>query len=158
MTIAAFIVGLAGAVFALLAWLTARQRQPFILKRDGNLVLLTRARRPSVQIRRVFVFGHSQLVTADRASTTEWRALGRDEQLVLSIGASVGGDLVAPVDPSETVTVQYRRIWPWDIDANQGRPNWFRKEPGESKDKREIRREKLDSNHKIWTEWRSSLL
>lgn len=160
MAIASLIVGIAATLFAVLAWLTARQRQPFTLKRDGNLALLTRARRPTVQIRRVFVFGHSQLITRDQAATTEWRILSRDRHLVLSLGESVGGDEVAPVHPSETVTVEYRRVWPWDAVAPRPWLPRRRLGPAGSKAKMMARREKLDSNEKagVWKQWYSSLL
>lgn len=87
MTLAAatLVVGAAAAIFGLLAWLTGRQRQSFTLHRDGNLVRLTRARRPAVQLRRVFVFGRGDLGAADRAGTTEWRTLRRDQSLILDL-------------------------------------------------------------------------
>lgn len=158
-------VGIAASVFALLAWLTARQRQPFILKRDGSLALLTRARRPTVQLRRVFVFGHSQLITADRAATTEWRILQRDQHIVLSLETPVGDEVVS-VHPSETVTVQYRRLWPWDpASPNQWLPLWkilhrYRHKFGDNKNRVSAHRQKLDSKEKtrVWKEWHSSLL
>lgn len=165
MAVMSLVAGIAAAVFALLAWLTARERQPFVLKRDGNLALLTRARRPTVQLRRVFVFGHSQLVTADMAASTEWRILQRDQHIVLSLEAQ-GGEEVAFVHPAETVTVQYRRLWPWDPAApNQWLPPWkllhrYRHKVGNNKNQMVAYQTRLDSdeNARVWKEWHSSLL
>ncbi|MFG1785690.1 hypothetical protein ACGFIU_24925 [Rhodococcus oryzae] len=163
MTVASLVAGVAGAIFALLAWLTSRQRQPFTLKRDGNLALLTRARRPTVQVRRVFVHGHSQLITADLAGTAEWRILSRDAHLILSLGPQVQNDWTIPaVSPSETVIVEYRRLWPWDLEApRRWLPQRYSNGPGENKNKRQVRRAKLDRNdsyQRTWKLWHSSLL
>lgn len=165
MAVMSLVAGIAAAIFALLAWLTARQRQPFILKRDGNLALLIRARRPTVQIRRVFVFGHSQLITADRAATTEWRILQRDQHIVLSLKTTVGEE-VSSINPSETVTVQYRRLWPWDpVSPNQWLPpgkvfHRYGLKVRDNKNQMVAQRKKLDSDEKasVWKEWHSSLL
>lgn len=164
-TVASLLAGIAAALFALLAWLTARQRQPFTLKRAGNLVLLTRTRRPTVQLRRVHVFGHSPLITADAAATTEWRILQRDQHIVLSLETPVGDEAVS-VHPSETVTVQYRRLWPWDpASPNQWLPAWkvlhrYRHRVGDNKNRMLAHRKELDSDGRasIWKEWHSSLL
>ena len=116
LAIGGLVAGLAAALFGALAWLAARQRHPFTIRRDGNHVLLTRAQRPGVQIRMAYVFGHAALPTADQGLTAEWRYLARDAHLVLSLDIldADGKPIAYPVSPHETLTVQYRRVWPWE--------------------------------------------
>lgn len=159
----------AAALFSLLAWIDSRERQPFALRRVGNRVLLTRIKRPTVQLRRVYVFGHSQLVSADQAATTEWRILRHDGQLALALDGSYpdgsGGSVQFEVAPTETVTVVYRRVWLWDWAASRTRlPRRLsgsdNRGPGQGKARTRRKQEYLDRNDKatVWREWHSSLL
>lgn len=158
------VVGTAAAIFALLAWLTSRQRQPFTLHRDGNLVRLTRARRPAVQLRRAFVFHRGELGTADFAGTTEWRRLRRDQSLIIDLRQrNFDGGRDSYVPPSEVLTVQYRRLWPWDLEAlGATRQLLARRVSGGPKDKTLSHREELDGDYLLparpWREWRSPML
>lgn len=146
--IGGLVAGIAAAGFGALAWLAARQRQPFKIRRDGDHVLLTRTRRPQVQIRLAYVFGHAALPTADQALTAEWRYLMRDSHLVLSLAIfdNDGEPIANPVSPHETLTVQYRYVWPWET---RWRVLRKRNEVGEHV--------RLDERGK-WREWRSPML
>lgn len=119
MTIAiiTLIATLAAAVFGMFAWLTAREHQPFALRRVEDRVVLTRTRRPAVQIRQAFVYHHGKLVTDDNAATAEWRILGRDDDLVLSLRRVHDDGTDSYVDPAETLDVQYRLLWPWALES-----------------------------------------
>ncbi|MFI1241069.1 hypothetical protein [Nocardia salmonicida] len=145
---AGIIAGILAALFAALAWLASRQRHAFTLRREGNHVLLTRARRPTVEVRRVYVFGHSMLVTDDQARTAEWRRLSRDDHLVLTLDIRDENfqPIGNPISPHETLTVQYWLVWPWQY-------RW-RRIP--SQDIRDARR-RQDERGK-YKEWHSPML
>ncbi|WP_280496981.1 hypothetical protein [Nocardia farcinica] len=148
LAIAGAVGGVAAAIFGALAWLATRQRQPFAIRRQGQHVLLTRVRRPTVQIRMAYVFGHSVLVTDDQAVTSEWRYLPRDAHLVLTLDIrDADGEPVANVLlPHETLTVRYRLIWPWE--------NLLRRVRREDE---EAAQQRLDERFD-WREWRASML
>ena len=157
------LAGAAAAFFSLLAWLTGRQRQSFTLRRDGHLVRLTRARRPAVQLRRAFVFHRGDLITADLAATTEWRVLRRDQRLILDLRQETpdGEDVQVPF--SESLSVQYRRLWPWSREA-PGSLNrvLLRRVDRDSKNKRQERRDAIDGEYfmpgRPWREWSAPML
>lgn len=119
MTTTLSIIGALGSVFALLAWLDSRASRPFALSErgEGGVAILTRTRRPEVQVRRVFVHGVRILVTADLAATTEWRTMRRDSNLILAVDE---------LPPGARISVQYRRLWPWDCFKSVSRvPTWW---------------------------------
>lgn len=146
-------VGTVAAVFALLAWLSSRERHPFKLsERRGNVVQLTRCRRPAVQIRVVFVFHRAELRTADAAADATWRSLHRDQSLILDVEG---------IPTGEVISVDYRRVWPWDRQASHRRvPGFLSKLMGhrEGWDRIEAHREKLDQKSKVWRHWSGHLL
>jgi hypothetical protein len=162
--------GVAAAIFAMLAWLDSRQRQPFAVRRVDDQFALTRSRRPTVEIRRVFVFGDSQLITADQAATTEWRRLERDQALVVSMVVSVpdgqGGLKDRSVSPNDTVTVVYRRMWFSDLRVDlrvrlSAAGARIRSASSEQEKSRLNRRRSYldqDASSKIWKYWHSPLL
>lgn len=146
-------VGIVGAIFALLAWLSARERHPFRLsERRGDVVQLTRTRRPAIQIRAVYVFHRAQLSTADAAADATWRGLQRDQSLILD---------VRDIPTGEVISVDYRRVWPWDRQASHRRIPGFaskllrRREGWRSI---ESHRQKLDRKSKVWRHWSGHLL
>ncbi|KXF55381.1 hypothetical protein AXA44_37880 [Rhodococcus sp. SC4] len=146
------VIGAAGAVFALFAWLVARERQPFRLseKREG-LALLTRTKRPTVQLHEVFVFGVRTIITQDRAALVKHRLLPRDRSLVLAVQDIPVGELVA---------VRYRRVWPWDAFAHHPRlPGWLRKRLfSQARRDRKERSLEADRDQTSWTYWHGHLL
>lgn len=157
------LVGAAAAFFSLLAWLTGRQRQSFTLSRDGDLVRLTRARRPAVQLRRAFVFHRGDLVTADLAATTEWRVLRRDQSLILDLRQQTPEGVEVYVPPSESLSVHYRRLWPWSYEAPGAlRRLLTRRVTRENSKERDARRNAIDGDYLIpgrpWKTWSSPML
>lgn len=158
----AFVVGSAAAGFALLGWLAARQRQPFTLKRPDNsdLVRLTRARRPTVQIRRTWVYHRGDLSTNDFAGTAKLRTLGRDQSLILSLRRLEDGTTDSYVQPSEVLQVQYRRLWPWYPSVLLGRYRWLFNRFGRKHQEAIFRRysETVMVPPRPWKQWTSSML
>ncbi|MGV0807045.1 hypothetical protein [Mycolicibacterium setense] len=153
-----------GVVFALLAWLASRERHPFRLsERRGDLVQLTRSRRPTVLIRSVHVPHMWPLITQDAAATAEWRVLPRDGALILDVRRIASG---------EPIVVTYRRVWSWDgAAAHWHRAGAFKgKLRGliakavlrgadlHTKDGTQRYREKLDADEGKWKRWYGHLL
>lgn len=145
MDIAILVLGAGATLFAFLSWLASRQHEPFTLgeKREG-IAQLTRTKRPAVQILEVFVFGHSQIITADAAAQTKFREMGKGHWLILG---------VEKIPVGETVIVRYRRVWPWDAltilgDVTQSK-----------KIKRDSHRRMVDEyEHKGWKNWGGVLM
>lgn len=146
-------VGTVGALFALLAWLSARERHPFRLsERRGDVVQLTRTRRPAVQIRVVYVFHRAELRTADAAADATWRSLHRDQSLMLD---------VRDIPTGEVISVDYRRVWPWDRQASHRRiPGFVSKLLSRrgNRQRIEAHRAALDQKSKVWRHWQVHLL
>lgn len=146
-------IGTVGTVFALLAWLSSRERHPFRLgERRGDVVQLTRCRRPAVQIRTVYVFHRAHLQSADAAADATWRILPRDGSIMLD---------VSDIPTGESISVDYRRVWPWDRQASHRRvPGFVSKLLSRRGTKRRIQehREQLDRKARVWRHWHGHLL
>lgn len=142
--IGGLVAGFAAALFSLLAWLAARQREPFTLseKRDG-IAKLTRTKRPAVQLGGAHVHGVSPIISRDNAGTLYYRQMGRGQSIILA---------VENIPPGEVVIVRYRHIRPFDALTIRG------KATAAKKAKRQARREQLDNDHNAWKIWTGHLM
>ena len=117
-----------------------------------TLVTMSRKKRPAVQIRRIYVFHHRPVDPRDAAATSEWRVLPRDSELLLDItGIPLG----------ERLIVEYRRVWPWDIESPRHNAN----PPSRHRERVRKQRERLENPGKDkanpqcrWRIWHSAPL
>lgn len=145
MNLAILLVTSGATLFALLSWLSARQREPFTLsEKRENIAKLTRTKRSSVQLRGAHVHGLTQIISRDNAATLEFRQMDFDNWIILD---------VQQIPVGETVIVEYRHVWPWDALNTNG------KTTGAKKEKRQTRREQVTApDSKGWKIWCGTLM